>query len=571
MRRISKISFLVFLTLTLLALLDALFLSFFPIQDNDIWWILAAGREIVQTQKPLKTDVFSCAITGKAWLNKYQPFEILSYLVFARTGFNGLIALRSLLVLLSLSLLFFTGVFWRRDVRGFRTPRSVPSLLIASTAFLMAPRMFVRPELASFVFFSASCLLWEKYYRQKLTVTFYILILLIQVAWVNSHSAFILGWILCAAYLGERTFLYKQRAGREWTLLFGLALSSLVNPFGARMLWGVWDVLHTPFHHKLLMEWQPIFGSSFPSPLRWFIMGAAAIGLAGFILNRANLRWSHLALFLLFFGMTLKSQRHVGFFALYWGLANLWNFSYISPRVRRKMVKRRILLRSYYILVYAILLSFNIAITTNFLFPTLKVDRPFGFGFHKARFPIDSADFMQKERIQGNLFNGYDSGGYLIWRLHPDVFPCIDGRAEPFPPSLVERHWRIIMGEESPEPFCEEYGVAIALIDYDDRELLVHFRRNPGWALCHLGYRAVVFLQRTEMNEPVIERWEIPQEESEITEEMQPRLLLSSPDQISRIMPYANYRNLMAIRIHLLETLGLEQTARTQKNNFYKN
>jgi hypothetical protein len=565
MRRISKITFLVFLTLTILALLDCLFLCFFPIHDNDIWWLLASGREIIQTRSGLTTDVFSCTIRGEAWLNKYQPFEILSYLVFTKAGFDGLIGLRSILVLLSIALVFSSGFFWRRDVRSLRVSRSLPALLIASVAFLMSPRMFIRPELFSFVFFSASCLLWEKYYRKKLTPVFFVLILLIQIAWVNFHSAFILGWILCAAYLGERTYQYRERAGREWMLFPGLILASLVNPFGGRMLWGVWDVLHTPFHHKLLMEWQPIFGNAYPSPLRWFIAGAAAFGVAGFFINRTNRRWVHLVLLLLFFGMTLKSQRHVGFFALVWGLANLWNFSYIAPRFRRQLVKRRIILRAYYILVYIILLLFNIGISMGLLFSSLGVDRPFGFGVHRFRFPWDCADFMEKEGIQGNLFNGYDSGGYLIWRLAPLVFPCIDGRAEPFPPSLVERHWRIITGGESPETFCQEYGIAIALVDYDDRELLVHFHRNPQWALCHVGYRSVLFLKRTQQNAPVIERWEIPGDESEITEEMQERLLLPTSEQISRIFPYADYRRLAAIRIHVLETLGMGKIAQIQR------
>jgi hypothetical protein len=571
MRRISKITFLVFLTLTILAFLDCLFLAFFPIQDNDIWWMLASGREIIQTSRPLTTDVFSCTIQGEPWLNKYQPFEILSCLVLTKAGFNGLIVLRSILVLLAVSFMFSTGFSWRRHVHGIRIPRSLPALLVVSSAFLMSPRMFVRPELFSFVFFSASCMLWERYHQEKLTPLFVVLILFIQVAWVNFHSAFILGWVLCAAYLGERVYHFRERAGREWMLLPGLVLASLANPFGGRMLWGVWDVLHTPFHHNLLMEWQPIFGSAYPSPLRWFIVGAAVFGAAGFFINRANRRWMHLVLFLLFLGMTLKSQRHVGFFALYWGLFCLWNFSYIAPRIRRKLIKRRILLRSYYILIYAILLLFNIGISTGSVFPALKVDRPFGFGLHKSRFPFDCADFMEKEGIQGNLFNGYDSGGYLIWRLTPLVLPCIDGRAEPFPPSLVERHWRIITGGESPDPFCVEYGITIALVDYDDRGLLVHFRRNPSWALCHIGYRSVLFLKRTEQNSPVIERWEIPGKESEIGEEIQKRLLLPTSEQIARDLPYADYRRLSAIRIHVLEALGLEQAALIQKKKNQKN
>ena len=44
--------------------------------------------------------------------------------------------------------------------------------------------------------------------------------------------------------------------------------------------------------------------------------------------------------------------------------------------------------------------------------------------------PIKAADFVVKNHITGKMFNYYDGGGYLIYRLAPDRKVFIDGRAD---------------------------------------------------------------------------------------------------------------------------------------------
>lgn len=52
----------------------------------------------------------------------------------------------------------------------------------------------------------------------------------------------------------------------------------------------------------------------------------------------------------------------------------------------------------------------------------------FGMGIHRAAFPVDPVDFLERQKAQGNLLNFYDDGGYIASRLWPDVKIAIDGR-----------------------------------------------------------------------------------------------------------------------------------------------
>jgi len=554
-----------------LAFLGVLFLTFFPIQDNDIWWILASGREIVRTKSLLSKDVFSFTIPGSLWVNKYHVFEVLAYLLFEKAGPDALIALRSFLVLLCLSLIILVGFVLRKAEQ-----KPPPSLLFISAIFaimgvLLAPRMFERPELFSFLCFSGMLLLWESRRKRNITPGFVACLLLLQTAWVNLHGAFILGWPIAILYLLERLLQTRGKSWKEGFILIPLFLVSFVNPYGYKLFYGVFDVVEKPFHQKHLVEWHPLFFPDQPEPFRWIISGIAILTFLGFVLNRGERRWIHFVFTLLFFLMTLRSRRHSGFFALTIGMANLWNYSVVFDSIKHRLKKLPALSVSLALTGIVILVVFNLSLVSGAFFRMIGVSRPFGFGIQKSRYPWDSALFMRERMIKGNLFSGYDMAGFLIWELYPQVKTCVDGRAEPFPSDLLETHWRIIVGEEPPMPFCEKYEIVLSLIDFDDRHLLKIFRQDQSWALCHIGIRAALFLKRTPQNNSIIEQYEIPKEENRVTDEIRTRLLLPPPEILNRQISYADYAQLSRIRIRMLEDLGLPKTAEIQRKKYLEN
>jgi hypothetical protein len=49
----------------------------------------------------------------------------------------------------------------------------------------------------------------------------------------------------------------------------------------------------------------------------------------------------------------------------------------------------------------------------------------------RAVYPEAAIEFMQRQQIQGRIFNDYGWGGYMEWTA-PDLKPFIDGRADIF-------------------------------------------------------------------------------------------------------------------------------------------
>jgi len=62
----------------------------------------------------------------------------------------------------------------------------------------------------------------------------------------------------------------------------------------------------------------------------------------------------------------------------------------------------------------------------------------------KAALPVQAAEALARTGRPVRVFNYYDYGGYLIWRLYPDggrVF--IDGRVEVYGPQIFSRYLRV--------------------------------------------------------------------------------------------------------------------------------
>ncbi|HEX7556042.1 MAG TPA: hypothetical protein VF338_05410, partial [Leptolinea sp.] len=179
------------LILVITLLLVFLMASRSPI-DSDLWWHLQSGRIMVETGKPLLTDVFSFTRAGMDWINHSWLAEITLYSIYNLANWVGLsvwMGLMAVLIAWFLWLQIPGGAFTRA---GF--------VLLASIA--CAPLWTPRPQFFSLLFLTG--LIWLVFrWLQKggkyiwLTIPLFIL-------WSNLHGGYFLGIIYlftCAAGL----------------------------------------------------------------------------------------------------------------------------------------------------------------------------------------------------------------------------------------------------------------------------------------------------------------------------------------------------------------------------------
>ena len=116
------------------------------IKDLDLWLHLKTGKFIIEHGYVPQVDVLSCAIAGKPWINHEWLFQVIVYSIKNLWGFEGLVTMQVVVVLLTVAILMFLGYNERRQ--GL----IVFTLLLVLFNYQM--RFTIRPDIFSLLFFA---------------------------------------------------------------------------------------------------------------------------------------------------------------------------------------------------------------------------------------------------------------------------------------------------------------------------------------------------------------------------------------------------------------------------------
>ena len=509
-----------------LALAYAFLAGWKTVADFDLGWQLATGRYIAQHHSIPSTDVLSYTAAGREWL--YPPFSGLFFYLLAKAGgWTALSWLNALACLAVVGILVWHG---RR--------------LTALLAFLAVPaidfRTEARAELFTTLLFAVyAVLLWRHYRGQRVSLW---LLPVVMAAWVNLHPGFAAGLLLLAAYvfIELAEFMYPSRRGpalarlrraAPWIALS--ALATLLNPWGYR----IYEVLIRQsqageLHSAFIGEWSSIrlntgrlhelvnFRSAGSGD--WWLLLAGAVGAVLYVLRL------RLAPALLLAGGAYLSLLHIRFQALFailvvvlagslpdefppaaaeTGSPNPWRQWLWSPPVRKAAASA--------LLTGATLLAgvrMNDLVTNRHYIVDGQVSL-FGAG-PSWWFPERAADFVERERLPGQIFNDVDLGGYLAWRLGPQYPVYVDSRYLPYGTQfLLEKNHLMSEPPSSADWRREEArrNINLAIFSLSRYGELEHaplqaFCASPDWQLVYLDEVSALFLRNRPENAAWLER-----------------------------------------------------------------
>jgi hypothetical protein len=132
--------------------------------------------------------------------------------------------------------------------------------------------------------------------------------------------------------------------------------------------------------------------------------------------------------------------------------------------------------------------------------------RSFQFRAAEWRYPAGAAGFLLAHHVPGPIFNTYEYGGYLIWRLWPAQRVFIDGRA--LSESVFQDYGRILYnhdesGGPSAQQLLDKYGVETIVMNTFEYSLGLVYRLAPAladpqqtdWKLVYDDATAIVLMR----------------------------------------------------------------------------
>lgn len=450
--------------------------SFKRLFDPDGFWMLAAGREILSSGLP-RVNTLSHTYPDHPW--KFTQW--LSAVVLALAERAGGIAGVQVLLLLCAAALFLAITHTaRRNREDFRWWAFVPFLAaaIAGSQYRITPR----GDLATLLGLAAVPLLWSTRSRRL-----YLFAAALGALWSNLHAGVIFGLIEWGLIAAAR-LLRRDRDGLKAAAaaLGAFFVGSLANPNG------FYPYVYVLANTNALREYPlPIAEITSPSlqthPLFWAV---AILSLPALAPAWRRRDYAHLLFFLFFGALAAKALRFIPYFLVV-TLPGTANHTSALARLLGERITTRIVGWVACALGFGVL-GWCIFLETR---GTVREHLP-GWGVAPDLFPEGGCRYIERRNLPGRIFNEFDHGGYVAWRLHPGRGVFIDGRMFAYPWSffLESLAYRVPDTRRLVDTYRADVAVVQRRPRGGDIDLGVIFEQM-GWQLVYLEGTSYVFVR----------------------------------------------------------------------------
>lgn len=456
-----------------------------PVEDPDIWWHLRTGQWIVEHGTVPATDPFSSFGQERAWVAYSWLFEVMVYGLYRAMGLAGIVLFR-------VALVFAVAVAIHRFVAK-REPRFLVATGLVGLALLpIVYLMSERPWLFTVLFFTMTmdAVLDLRAGRSRRATW---LLPLVYVLWANLHIQFIHGLFLlalaCAAPVVDRLFGLGEpgeqadRAGsRGWwqlvVLTIACLLATLCNPYG-RHLYGIVVEYATQSGAYDLVEEH--LAMDFRAWWNWALL-ALALGAAFAVGRRRRVSSFEVLLLIAAAYFSFHSRRDLWFMVLSaLAILTTGERSLTLLPERFPLAPHRVLALGIGVILVLVVIGWQKNLTLTRLNQAVE-----------DKYPVQAADFVAKRGYGGPLYNPFDWGGYLIWRL-PDLPVAMDGRTNLHGVERIMRSFKTWSGQPDWDG-DPELQAARLVIGNAKSPLARLLRSDPRFQLVYEDQLAVVFV-----------------------------------------------------------------------------
>jgi len=463
--------------------------------NQDIGRHLTLGKIIWQTHHIPATNLFSYTNPDWSFINHHWLSEVVIYLGERSVGLRGLIVTKALIITVAFGLVLLA--VWRRA-------RPVPTILFGLLGiFMMLERTDLRPEIFSFLF-----LAWYLFvlYRQRDQDTSWLLWTLIpvQLLWANTHVYFFIGplWYLLFLLAGwmkkmQITPLTRSPLTRSCLVGAGVVLANFLNPAGWAGAIYPLQVFNN-YGYSIAENKGPLFlrAWGFPQFTTYVLFFCIALLVLGIILNWRSWREHFFA---------ISSSVIAGIFALLMvrnfplfvltlipAGALLWTKIFDH----RGNDKPKTQSAKLFLLVIIALLV--VSVLTGEFYQRAGLSQRFSLEVPTGA--QAGVDFVRANKLRGPIFNNFDVGSFLIWRL-PEEPVFIDGRPEAYPADFIQKVY--IPMQEDPvlwKKYSDQYNIRYVFWDYHDitpwsQQFIKAMLNNSAWPLVYRDDTILIFVR----------------------------------------------------------------------------
>lgn len=469
---------------------------------TDLWGHLAYGRVIwaeraIPATEPLMPLAEGMEFIDTAWLSQVVGFGMMQTF-----GITSIQFLYSLCITITVGMIA-TAVFRRTDSLWAAIGSSLLLLFVENQPFYV-----VRPQLAGVACFAITLIVATQH---RFRWWAWAGLPLMFAAWANLHGSFIVGLMVLGAMLVGRVWDVWRRSKsiraavssgiivRLFLMLQLCAVACLLNPYGLALYTEVLTFSRSP-NLADLMEWEPL---TLRSNQGMSMAVLALILMACYRFSPRRISGGE-ALLVIGFGVAaLWSSRMLvwwGPVAAYYAAIHMvacwraWRGRKFSESPRGGL---------WTISTFGIVwIAFAF---TPFGYRVIHGEKPTNeerWAEYEARTspftPHEVVDWLYENPVEGQIFNSYEWGDYLIWAGPEDLQVFVASHAHLVPPEVWRDYMATITGEGDWEMNLRRYGVnTVVLSKLEHEEFIAGLRDKPEeWEFAYQGRLSAIFIRK---------------------------------------------------------------------------
>ena len=320
-----------------------------------------------------------------------------------------------------------------------------------------------------------------------------------MVFWANLHGAFIAGLVIWAlVFLGE--LLEKPKNWSQLRVLIWIGpssiLASLLNPDGL----GIWKTgLGFLGNQYLVSHTAEYLPPDFQDPAFWPFLLVIGLSILVLGLSQRRMNYAHLFLVGSWTAMALYSARNIPLYVVVvipilcdlgaklikeargskvadWFLGLQDRITLTENSIQGGLMAVLSVALSLYLLVIGVRLDFQ------------------GVGnyFSEDNFPVQAVDWIDGTQLEGNGFNYFPWGGYLLYQLWPDYLVFIDGQTDFYGEELTREYEQVITMQPGWQMVFSEFDVQWVIMPVDS-PLASYLSESEDWMTLYQDQTANIF------------------------------------------------------------------------------
>ncbi len=472
--------------------------------NEDIGRHIKLGEIIVTSHHIPTTNLFSFVEYSHPFLNHHWLSEVIFYLLHGAVGLQGLMIVKVFILVIVFALCIYAV-----SLRNILTTVVITLLSLS----LLFDRTEVRPELFSYLFLAGFLYILFRARNNELSSKMLWVLPCIELIWVNAHIYFFVGLAIYGAFFLDRIIQHKFSKTYLYIGLV-LGLATLVNPHG------IYGALY-PFNVFKEYGYDIVENKSLGFIVHYlgywtFSIKAYAVGvvllIASFALHIRRYRSYTFEMLISLFAVVVGyiMLRNLALFALIIVPVVLRNTSDVRWRLSRTVRVAGL------VVLVCILLGSIFGITTNAFYGAMNSPKTFGLAMPSGA--ERGVQFIKDNHIQGNVFNNFDIGSYLIWKLYPEQKIFADGRPEAYSVDFWQKIYKPMQADPNVWKIAQDtYHINYIFFAHTDqtewaRAFMNSINKDPQWVMVYVNESVIIYVKNIPANQVVIQKYRITEE-----------------------------------------------------------